>query len=252
MKISTKVALANALLGMADDELVLAHRNSEWIGHAPILEEDIALANIAQDELGHAMVWYTLHQQLTDGDTPDQLVYFREADQYRNVQMMEQPRGDWAFTFLRQYLFDAYEQVLLSHLSQCSYQPIVDPAAKIKQEELYHYRHSALWVQRLGLGTEESHFRMQRALEQLWPLAMQLFVPVEQNQLLADEGFFPELLEMERAWQAMVMAHLTSANLQTTANSDFITMPRTAHSHHLTELLGDLQQVARVDPEAEW
>jgi len=203
MNISTKDALANALLGMADDELVLAHRNSEWIGHAPILEEDIALANIAQDELGHAMVWYRLHQQLTDGDTPDSLVYFRDAGQYQ-------------------------------------------------QEELYHYRHSALWIQRLGLGTGESHHRMQRALDQLWPLAMQLFVPVEQNLSLAEEGIFPELSEIEEAWRAMVMAHLASANLQTTANIDFITMPRTIHSHHMTELLADLQQVAHVDPEAEW
>ena len=112
--------LTQKLLALADDELILAHRNSEWIGHGPILEEDIALANIAQDELGHANLWYELHQTLT-GDEPDDLAFFREADQFRNVQLVELPRGDWAFTMLRQYLFDAYELLLLDQLRHSRY-----------------------------------------------------------------------------------------------------------------------------------
>jgi ring-1,2-phenylacetyl-CoA epoxidase subunit PaaC len=163
-----KEILRRKLLAMADDELVLAHRNSEWTGHAPILEEDIAFSNIAQDELGHAGLFYNIIQALTE-EVPDQLVFFREAAEFRNVQMVELPKGDWAFSMVRQYLFDAFEMVRATQLVNSSYRPLADVAAKIRQEELYHYRHTSNWVHRLGLGTEESHGRMQTALDQLWP-----------------------------------------------------------------------------------
>ncbi|MCS6911212.1 MAG: phenylacetate-CoA oxygenase subunit PaaC, partial [Anaerolineales bacterium] len=144
-------ALAEKLLALADDELILAHRNSEWTGHAPILEEDIALANIAQDELGHAMLYYELHCALAGG-TPDRLAFFREAADFRNVQLVELPKGDWAFTMLRQYLFDAYELALLAQLTHSAHRPLAEVAAKVRNEELYHYKHTGAWVRRLGLG----------------------------------------------------------------------------------------------------
>ena len=142
------------LLAMADDELILGHRNSEWTGHAPILEEDIAFANIAIDEMGHARLWYELYGQRI-GSAVDDLVFFRDPPDFRNVRLVELPRGDWAFSMLRQYLFDAFELARAEALLQSSYRPLAEMAAKIRQEERYHYRHSESWVRRMGLGTAE-------------------------------------------------------------------------------------------------
>lgn len=151
MEVAVQQALAARLLALADDELILAHRNSEWAGHAPILEEDIALANIALDEMGHAVIWDGLQAEST-GDDPDRLVFFRNPGAYRNVQMVELPKGDWAFTLMRQYLFDAAESVLLTHLRAGAYQPLAEAAAKIATEEVYHLRHSGLWSAPAGTG----------------------------------------------------------------------------------------------------
>lgn len=247
-------ALIHKLTAVADDELVLAHRNAEWIGHAPILEEDIALANIAQDELGHATVWYGLIADLTDED-PDELVYFRDAAEYRNVQLVELPKGDWAFTMLRQYLFDAYEMTLLTQLATSQYQPIVDATAKIRNEEMYHLRHTSVWVQRLGLGTAESQQRMQAALNVLWRYTAQLFMPLPDEALLVAAGIVPNPDELRQTWQSVVIPHLQQANLiipDASPHDAPLLAQRSQHSEHLTALLADLQQVARLDPEAEW
>ncbi len=135
-------ALAARLLAMADDELILGHRLSEWTGHAPILEEDIAFANIAQDEIGHAVIiWYTIRQELGE-KSPDQLAFFRDADAFRNAQLVELPKGDWAFSMMRQYLFDTWEMLNLTGLQQSQYQPIAEAAVKMRPEEMYHYRHT--------------------------------------------------------------------------------------------------------------
>ena len=141
-----KNALVARLTAMADDELILSHRNAEWTGHAPLLEEDIALANLAQDELGHATTIYGLVEELT-GESPDKLAFFRDAEAFRNVQLVELPKGDWAFTMLRQYLFDVYEHVLYEALLKSSYQPLADVVTKFRGEELYHpvsYTHLTL------------------------------------------------------------------------------------------------------------
>ncbi len=183
-------ALIERLAAMGDDELILAHRNSEWAGHAPILEVDIAFANIALDEFGHASIWYGLRCAMT-GEDADRLVFFRNPGQYRNVQLVELPKGDWAFSMLRQYLFDAAEGVMLGHLKASAYRPLAEAAAKIATEELYHLRHTGLWLRRLGLGTEESHARTQAALDVLWPYARQLFVPLPGDEALGAAGSPP-------------------------------------------------------------
>ena len=245
-----RAALAARLLATADDELMLAHRNAEWTGHAPILEEDIALANIAQDELGHASIWYGLVEELT-GQDPDRLVFFRDAGEYRSAQMVEQPRGDWAFTMLRQYLFDAYEMALLARLAGSAYQPVADAAARMRNEELYHYRHSSAWLRRLGLGTAESNRRMQAALDVLWPLAGQLFSPQPGDALLNVEGYWPDLNELRQAWSGVVIPALEEAGLGETAGAAGPD-DRRVHSAHLDTLLADMQMVARADEEAVW
>jgi ring-1,2-phenylacetyl-CoA epoxidase subunit PaaC len=245
--------LAAKFLTLADDELILAHRNSEWTGHAPILEEDIAFANIAQDELGHATLWYNLRAALT-GEEPDNLVFFRETADFRNAQMMELPKGDWAFTTMRQYLFDALELVRLPLFMTSGYRPLAETAAKIRPEEIYHYRHSAAWVKRLGLGTAESARRMQAALDELWPYTPQLFAPIAGEDKLVAADYLPDLAQLEAAWRAEVEPFLTAANLiiPTLSATARAAQDRAAHTPHLTNLLADLQSVARLDREAVW
>lgn len=243
-------ALNAYLLAWADDELILAHRNSEWTGHGPILEEDIAFSNIAQDELGHATLWYTLYSERTQNN-PDQLVFWRDASAFRNVQMAELPNGDWAFSMMRQYLFDMAETVRLTHLLNSSLEGIRHIAAKARPEELYHVRHTHLWVKRLGLGTEESHQRTQKALNQLWRFAQQLFVPLADEPQLVDAGFLPASESVYQEWHTLVCNHLQDSGLSIPADQP-LTAPRTEHTEHLTSLLIEMQEVARLDPQATW
>ncbi len=244
-------ALVDKLLAMADDELILAHRNSEWTGHAPILEEDIAFANIAQDEMGHAGIWLDLRCQLT-GENPDELVFFREAQEFRNVQLVELPRGDWAFTMLRQFLFDALEGIRLARLTTSAYRPFAEAAAKIIPEEVYHLRHTRNWVKRLGLGTSESNQRMRRALEQLLPYCGQLFLPLAGEALLVEAGMVPEPAELQLEWTANVLPFLAEVGIPVAGDLNALLPARSQHTHYLAELLADMQQVARADPQAEW
>ena len=250
MNDAQRQALVERLLAQADDELILGHRDSEWTGHAPILEEDIAMANLAQDELGHAAIWYGLHQELT-GQDPDRLAFQRNALDYRNVQLVELPIGDWAFTMLRQYLFDTYEMLLLARLQESAYPPLAQAAAKMGNEERYHHRHSSAWVQRLGLGTEESHRRMQRALDELWPYVEELFTPLPGDALLTEAGLFPDLGELREAWRGQVLPFLAQAEL-TVPDAPALPLTRRDHTEALIDLLADMQMVARSDPEAVW
>lgn len=245
-------ALIAKLTALADDELILGHRDSEWTGHAPILEEDIALANIAQDEIGHAALWYEARQEL-DGADPDKLVYFREAPAWLNVQMLELPKGDWAFSMLRQYLFDSYELVLYRRLAGCSYRPVREIAAKILREERFHHQHTGLWVERLGLGTEESRQRLQQALNHLWPYTEQLFVPLPGDEMLVAGGIIPDSAEVQQEWAHRVAGHLTASELQVPSDATPNREARGHHTEHLTRLLDELQEVARLEPAGtEW
>jgi ring-1,2-phenylacetyl-CoA epoxidase subunit PaaC len=252
MDTAVRQALAERLLAMADDELILAHRNSEWAGHAPILEEDIAFANIALDEMGHAAIWYGLYGDLT-GDDPDRLAFFRGPGAFRNVQLVELPRGDWAFSMVRQYLFDATESVTLSHLRASAYQPLAGAAAKIAIEEIYHLRHTALWLRRLGQGTEESHARAQVALDALWPYARQLFVRLPGDAALIAAEIIPDPALLRRAWESVAQPFLAECALTIPDNTlPRRDVPRAEHTEHLMALLAEMQSVARLDPAAEW
>ncbi|NKQ34685.1 MAG: phenylacetate-CoA oxygenase subunit PaaC [Chloroflexi bacterium] len=251
MNEAIKTALANKLLAWADDELILGHRDSEWTGHAPILEEDIAFANIAQDEIGHAILWYSMRQELT-GETPDELVYFREARAYRNVQFVELPKGDWAVSMLRQYLFDTAEMILLTNLQISTYTPIVEAAAKMRPEEIYHFRHTSAWMKRLGLGTAESNRRTQAALDYLWRYALQLFVPLPDEAVLVDAGIVPDTAVLLQEWRSKIIPFLQDTGLTIPDNDTPKLTDRSQHTEHLVDLLGEMQMVARLDPQAEW
>ncbi len=243
--------ISTLLLALADDELILAHRNSEWTGHGPILEEDIAFTNIALDEIGHAHTWYKLYADLND-QSPDQLAFLRTANEFRNVQLVELPIGDWAFSILRQYLFDAYEQINLAALASSQYQPIAEVASKIRTEEMYHLRHTQSWVTRLGLGTAVSQQKMQTALNELWPYAQQLFVPHENEALLLAEGVLAEETAVsQQKWLNNTQTHLADAGL-TLPPTHPSQLKRNKHTLHLTTLLNEMQSVARSDPQAQW
>jgi ring-1,2-phenylacetyl-CoA epoxidase subunit PaaC len=240
-----ETVLAERVLALADDELILGHRNSEWAGHAPILEEDIAFANIALDELGHAQLWYEWHGELT-GSQADRLVYFRASVEFRSSQLVELPRGDWAATIVRQYLFDLYETVRLPAMTLSSSPRAAEIAAKIRPEEIYHLRHTSNWVKRLGLGTEESHRRVQRALDMLWPYALRLFAPIPGEQALIELGVMPDPARLQSEWERQAGAHLAAAGLIVPAISP-VPGGRDEHTRFLDELVTDLQQVARTE-----
>lgn len=244
-----RTPLVARLTAMADDEIVLGHRDSEWTGHAPILEEDIALANIAQDEIGHGVLWLEARRAL-DGTDPDDLAFRRPAGAWRNARLLELPRGDWAFTMLRQYLFDVFESELLARLQRSSYAPLVEAAAKAAKEEVFHLRHSGLWVRRLAGGTEESAARLRAALERAWPYLTELWAPLPGDAELTGSGILPAMAEVGEATLGRVRDALSTLDVEP---PDAPPNPggRECHTEALVALLIDMQSVARSDPEAE-
>lgn len=243
--------LSEYVLAMADDELVLSHRDSEWTGHAPILEEDIAFTNIALDEMGHAAVWYAICAQL-EGEEPDtfsdRMVFQRPPADFRCAPLVELPNGDWAFSMLRQYLFDIAEKVRLEGLLSSGYAPLAQAAAKLRPEEAYHERHTRSWVLRLGLGTPESNRRMQAALDGLWVFAAGLF----EDDLGTDAGVLvPQASRLRLRWEAEVTRSLREVGLTIPEGMTPVD-GRKQHTEHLAILLEELQSVARTDPMAVW
>ncbi len=248
-----KKPLADYLIALADDELILGHRDSEWTGHAPILEEDIAFANIALDEIGHARLWYELAADELGADRsrfPDQQVYFRPAADFRCLQLVELPKGDWAFSMLRQYLFDSFEKFRLEGLVASPNKPLADVAARIRNEELYHLRHTRAWVPRLGQGTEESHRRMQAALDELWPYGQAFGAPLPGELELA--GVVPDSHKCFTDWTKEVIKFLRTSGLEVRKSAGQAQVDRAVHSEYFPALIADLQEVAQADPEAQW
>jgi ring-1,2-phenylacetyl-CoA epoxidase subunit PaaC len=255
MDAKQEAALGQYLVAIADDELVLGHRNSEWAGHAPILEEDIAFANIALDEIGHARLWYELTADLVGADRerfPDQQVYFRSAADFRCLQFVELPKGDWAFSMLRQYLFDEFEEKRLKAALESSHKPLASIAKKIGTEEMYHLRHTRAWVTRLGQGTDESNRRMQKALAELWPYAQALGAPLPGELELLGDQIVAGTSSLFDIWATEVTAFLKDAGLQVPQADNDVESDRAVHSEYFDVMIKDLQEVAQLDPEAKW
>jgi ring-1,2-phenylacetyl-CoA epoxidase subunit PaaC len=247
-------ALFEYVLRMSDDSLILSQRLSEWCGHGPILEEDIALTNISLDLLGQAISLYDLAGELEGaGRNHDQLAYLRYENEYKNVLLVEQPNGDFAMTILRQFFFDAFRLPLYEALMQSPIEQLAAIAAKSVKETRYHLKHTSEWVIRLGDGTEESHQRAQDAIDHLWRYTNELFYENEIDQTLQAEGKVPSLAAIHTQWLSTVSEVLNEATLQIPANNwKFDGGREGRHSEHMGYLLSDLQYMQRAYPNMEW
>ena len=251
---STRRALFEYLLRLGDDRLVLGHRLSEWCGHAPILEEDIALANIALDLVGQANLLLKLAGEVEGkGRSEDALAYFREAIEFRNVLMAELPNGDFAVTIVRQFLFDAYDQLLLDALTRSADGELAGIAGKAVKEARYHLRHSAEWVVKLGDGTAESHGRAQAALDDLWRFTGEPFLADDLDRSLAAAGVAPDPASLREPWLARVREVVAAATLRLPEDRSVARGGRQGlHTEHLGHVLAEMQSVVRAHPGAEW
>lgn len=242
------------LLRLGDDRLILGHRLSEWCGHGPILEEDIALANIALDCIGQAIAFLKLAGEVeSKGRSEDNLAYFREAIDYKNLMLLEQPKGDFAYTIARQFVFDVYSYHLFDELQNNAYDELAAIAAKSLKEVRYHLRHSSQWVLRLGDGTEESHQRIQNAFEELWRFTGEMFQPDEVEKRLAAQEIVTDSARLKPKWKKMVEDILTEATLSIPEDGYMISGSRQGrHSEHLGYILSEMQILPRSYPDAEW
>jgi ring-1,2-phenylacetyl-CoA epoxidase subunit PaaC len=250
---SQKEALFEYLLRLGDDRLVLGHRLSEWCGHGPVLEEDIALANVALDLIGQATHFLQLAGEVEGkGRDEDALAYFRDAIDYRNVNLVELPNGDFGRTIVRQFLFDAWSVLLLDGLQRAADTKLAGIAAKAYKEARYHVRHSGEWVIRLGDGTDESHRRVQTALNELWPYTGELFAADEVDRQLAGTGA-PKPAALEAPWLELVNDVVRRATLTLPPEGYMHSGGRQGrHTEHLGHLLAEMQILARSHAGAKW
>jgi ring-1,2-phenylacetyl-CoA epoxidase subunit PaaC len=242
------------VLRLADSSLVLAQRLGEWAGHAPALEEDLGLANIALDLLGQARLLLTYAGELeARGRSEDDFAFARDEGEYLNFALVEQPNGDFAATIVRQSLFDAFQLVLYESLQHGSDARLAAIACKALKETRYHFRYSSGWLVRLGDGTEESHRRAQAALDALWRFTAELFAADEIDAQMAAAGVVPPLEELEGAWSAQLDALLGEAKLARPIDVPYRWHgKRGEHTEHLGYLLADMQFLYRAYPGARW
>ncbi len=249
-----QTALLQYALGEADDALILGQRLCEWCYHAPYLEEDLALANVSLDFLGRAQNFYQYAAQLDPQQrTADQLAMLRDSREFRNLLIVELPIGDFAFTMARQFLLDCFYVEFMTALQGSADPNMAGIAAKAIKESQYHLRRSHEWLLRLGDGTEESHRRMQIALDQIWGYTMEMFEnsPAE-NELLA-EGIAVDRSALKPAWDTRVNTALVEATLSRPEDGWSVRGGRDGiHTEHHGHLLSELQFLQRAYPGLEW
>ena len=244
------------LLHMADTTLILSQRNSEWCGHGPALEQDIALTNISLDLLGQARNFYQyaavlINSKTNQSDNPvteDSLAYLRKEREFKNLLLAEQPNGDWAHTILRQYFFSQYQYLLFDQLQNSSDEQLAAITAKALKEIKYHLRWSSEWVIRLGDGTAESHQKMLHAIDELWSYTGEMFLPAGYE---IQNGI--DFLWLKDAWMTRVNAIFKEATLSIPENVFMQTGGKTGiHTEHMGYILAELQFVQRAYPNSEW
>jgi ring-1,2-phenylacetyl-CoA epoxidase subunit PaaC len=265
------------ILRLADDALIAGHRLSEWTGHGPILEQDIALTNTALDHIGRARSLYqyaaetfnnlptmeksaafssvALNNMIASGNAVDEddLAYLRDVIDFRNVLLLEQPNGDWAYTIAKSFYHDAYNYLLFEALQHSSDPMLAAVAAKSLKEATYHLRWSSEWVIRLGDGTEESHEKMQHAINELWMYTGELFIASESEKAMAASGEGVDLGQLASLWMSRVSDVLTEATLTIPTGSWMQQGGKKGiHSEHLGYILAEMQFMQRAYPGMEW
>jgi ring-1,2-phenylacetyl-CoA epoxidase subunit PaaC len=250
--------LLEYVLRLADSDLILAQRLGAWVGHGPVLEEDIALTNVGLDLLGQARLWYAYAGEIearcaASGRTEDQFAFLRESGGFHNLLLTEQPNGNYADTTARQFYFDLWHELLLHELAGSSDARIAEIASKALKEVTYHAERSSDWVIRLGDGTELSHARMQTAIDDLWMYTGEMFAMDETEQALIEGGAAADAAALLPPWRERVARVLDEAKL---------TLPGEAwmqrggkqgvHTEHLGHLLAEMQSLHRAHPGAVW
>jgi ring-1,2-phenylacetyl-CoA epoxidase subunit PaaC len=263
LNLEPRTALAELLLTLADDEFVLGYWDSEWTGIAPMLEEDVAFSSLAQDEIGHARVWYEMLAELT-GDRANRIAYGRQPEEYRHARLLDHARTDWAFSIARRFLYDTADAARLAALAQSSYAPLAGIVGKIRREETYHRMHMEAWVKRLAGAGGEAHQRLSAALERLWPDALTLFTPLDGEEELLNAGILPQpLMAIEQQWLGAVAPLMQSLDLpfpfREAGGSRYApTFPiimdggRTAHGEDFRWLWNEFTMVYRDEPDGDW
>lgn len=238
---------------LADDDLIIGHRNSEWTGLGPVLEEDIAFSSMAQDELGHAYAYYKLLEVLGEGK-PDHLAFMRNEKQMKCCQLVEYPIGDYSFSLMRNFLYVYAKQVRIEVLMNSSYAPLAKLAKKIKTELQYHQIHAKTWIQKLGKSTEEARLRMQTALNEVLPLAYSIFEPHVLDAEIISEKICIAESELESTWEERIFIVLSDAgfSIPEIDKKKYYGGRNGYHSEHLQPMLEEMTAVYRLDPEAEW
>lgn len=239
---------------LGDDALVLGHRLSEWCSNAPFLEEDLALANVALDYIGRARMFYTYAGELRgDGTSEDDYAYLRDVREYSNLLINELPRGDFAFSMARQFLLDVYNVEFLNRLMRSSDETFAAIAGKAIKESTYHLRRSTDWILRLGDGTQESHERLQKALDELWGFTPELFEMDTLESALQEQGVAVDRSAIKSNWESQVGSTLKAATLTLPEPSWKVGGGRRGiHTEHLGHLIGELQFLQRAYPGVEW
>jgi ring-1,2-phenylacetyl-CoA epoxidase subunit PaaC len=256
---STSIRFAGSELALyalrrADDALVLGHQLSEWCGHAPMLEEDIALANIGLDLIGQARALYTYAGQVEGaGHDEDQLAYLRDVGEYGNLLLVEQPNGDFAVTMVRQFLYSAFADPYWRAMMSSADSMLAAVAGKSEKESAYHLRHSSEWILRLGDGTAESHRRAQTAIDDLWAFTGEMFGVDDSERALIDAGIAVDPAILRSQWLKTVSDIVTEATL-VLPKSDWMQQGGRSgrHSEHLGHLLSELQSMQRTFPGVTW
>jgi ring-1,2-phenylacetyl-CoA epoxidase subunit PaaC len=241
-------------LRRADDALILGHRLSEWCGHAPMMEEDMALSNIALDLIGQARELYSYAAKVEDkGNDEDKFAYLRDVRQYRNLLLAELPNGDFARTMVRQFFYSAFADLYWRAMMRSSDATLAAIAAKSEKESAYHLRHSSEWIVRLGDGTDESHARAQEAIDELWAYTGEMFAVDDSERKLIDAGIAADPAGLKPQWLKIITGVVAEATLTLPKNDWMQQGGRVGHhSEHLGHLLSELQSVQRSFPGATW
>src|ERR1700734_468649 len=247
-------ALFRYVLRLGDLSLVLGQRLGEWVGHSPALEEDLGLANIALDLIGQARLLLTYAGEIEGrGRSEDDIAFLREHGEYLNAILAEQPNGDFGQTIVRQVLIDAFQLELYERMAASADERLAAIAQKSVKEIRYHLRYSGGWLVRLGDGTEESHRRVQAALDTLWPYTVELFAEDELDRLMADQGVAPRLSEVHASWVRRIDELLAEATLERPQDRPHSWHgKRGQHSEHLGYILAEMQHLQRTYPGARW